>query len=440
MDRVEADAKESSPRPRGIVTIRFLDRPSAGWESSRGAVKVLQFSTWQEPCGIAGYTGTLVGALADLGVTCDVHPVNARARRYLTRAENEADLERFAARAVDFDLVHIQHEFSFFDSRHLARSISLFARTVRRIRAAGRPVITTFHTQPPFRRSLIQLIADRRSGRLSPSARAGLVVRNAKLGRQWQWQVARLFRGHQRLALVHTKTTRRSLIEEGRFTPENVRVIPMGVVDRGPRLAAMNREDVRRQLGYSPDAIVVSMFGFVQAFKGYEIALRAMAQMPRHWQLAVVGGPHPESRADRTLDTLLRLRRSLRLGERVRVTGFADFDTLDRYHVATDMCIAPYHHGDLISGSAGVTWALSSGKPVVASDIPAFKELQEDANCLLLFAEDGVDDLAWQMNRVASDQQLRFRLVESAKAFATANLWPVVAKQVLDIYESALGR
>lgn len=404
-------------------------------------MKVLHFSTWNEACGIAAYTGNLVSALTELGLTNEIHAVNASARKYWTRGEVQADLDAFCARAADFDIVHIQHEFSFFARGDLRRSIVLLRRVLKRLSSLGKPVVVTFHTHPPFRPSLVHLIEKNHAG-LPWFVKQALLVRNMVLSRQWRWHVGRFFHGAGRsaTALVHTKTTRRALIEDGHFAPTAVAVIPMGVVKRKDSLTGVSRAEARARLGLPPDAIVASMFGFVQPFKGYEVAIRALTRLPKHWHLAIVGGPHPEGGSDKTLNMILRLRSSLRLSSRVTVTGFADFETLDLYHAATDMCLAPYKHGDLISGSAGVTWALSSGKPLIASNIPVFKEIHEDAACLLLFAEEATYDLAWQMERLAADPALQQSLVEKATAYTNGHMWPEVAKTVANIYEKALAR
>lgn len=403
-------------------------------------MKVLCFSTWNEPCGIAGYSANLLQALGQLGVTTEVHAVNAKERKYFTRAEVRRDLDEFCARAEAADLVHIQHEFSFFDSFDLKRSVTTFESVLGRLSRSGKPVVVTFHTHPPFRRSLVDLV-DQRHGGLPAYMRQLLLLRNMLLNRRWRQSIGRFFRGGGRYqAVVHTRTTRRVLIEEGRFAPDHIDVLPMGVVERSGALHEIDPATAKAALGYPPGTKLASIFGFIQPFKGYETALRALARLPKHWHLAIVGGPHPESRSDKTLDTIIRLRSLLRLGDRVRVTGFADFETLDQYHAATDVCLAPYQRGDLISGSVGITWALSSGKPVIASDIPVFKELQEASDGLLLFAETAQYDLAWQMERVMNDCALRQKLVKNATTYAAGHLWPNVAQTMLDIYTRTLQR
>jgi glycosyltransferase involved in cell wall biosynthesis len=131
-------------------------------------------------------------------------------------------------------------------------------------------------------------------------------------------------------------------------------------------------------------------------------------------------------------------RRSERLRDRVRVSGFVDAATLDLYHAATDVCLAPYH-AIPISGSAALTWALSSGKPVIASRIPTFVEVAEIGQCLVLVAPGAADELAWQIGRLASDAGLRTTLVENARRFVADCSWPTVARLVTDVYGLACG-
>lgn len=396
-------------------------------------MKVLHFTTWQERCGIAGYAEHLVDALTGLGVVSAVHPVDAAARKHWSAREIDADLARFVARARDADVVHIQHEYSFFDRFSLLRSNERFARVLLGLRAEGRPFVVTFHTLPPFRDELLTLIAADRGGLSWPAAQY-LRVRNRWLQQQWRRRVGPLFTGADSRALVHTRATWRDLVEEGGFGREATRVIPMGAVPRAR--CALSRAEARARLGLPADAVVASIFGFIQAFKGHEIALRALAMLPSSYHLAIVGGRHPED-SPMAIGRVERLIGELGLAGRVTITGFVPIETLDEYHAASDMCLTPYIYGDLFSGSVGVTWALSSGRPLIASDIPTFRELHDDTGCLLLFEERSAADLARQMTRLAEDPGLQTQLV--ARARDAVRYWPDVARDVRDIYAEAIA-
>jgi glycosyltransferase involved in cell wall biosynthesis len=245
-------------------------------------------------------------------------------------------------------------------------------------------------------------------------------------------------RGGCSSAVVHTDKARATLVESG-FDSTRIHRIPIGLTPRAVRLARTGRDTARQLLGYPPGVIVLSLFGFISAYKGHDLAVAALRRLPAHFHLALVGGPHPHACGDPTLDQVLKMAAKYpELNGRMRVTGFVAPDTVDLYHAATDICLAPYR--SFGSASAGITWALTSGRPVVASSIPTFLELQDEAECLLLFAENAEHELAWHVERLAADPNLQKQLVQKAAAYAERYSWARVADEMVGVYASLLGK
>lgn len=401
-------------------------------------MRVLHYSTWKERCGIAAYAEDLVNALAAHGVQGEVHAVNKHARRYMTPAEVRADLTAFCDKARDHDLVHIQHEFSFFNdaANDLGRSLEQFAFVLRRFARERKPVVVTFHTEPGF---LVGLRPTVRAV-LRSRIRCRPHIRRYRDSRRWSHTIAGFFGSSAGCrAIVHSRKTKLRLASGG-FRDEAIEVVPLGLVqrDRSAGLATP-REDAKQQLGYPRDSILLSLFGFVAAYKGPELALRALRCLPENYHLAIVGGPHPEAN-DYTLNQVLGMAcNDPDLRRRVWVTGFVTQQQLDLYHAATDVCLAPYQNTEL-SGSSALTWALSSGRPVVASKIPSFQEVQERGDCLLMFTEGAEYELAWQVERLLADPHMQATLVRKSLAYVEQNSWPEVARITQRMYEAMTGR
>ena len=51
----------------------------------------------------------------------------------------------------------------------------------------------------------------------------------------------------------------------------------------------------KERLGLPASTVLLTMFGFLEGYKGHDVAVRALARMPERFQLAICGGPHPES-------------------------------------------------------------------------------------------------------------------------------------------------
>src|SRR4051812_30106980 len=80
-------------------------------------MKLAMWTSWQTRCGIASYTASLVEELRALGVEVDVVPVP-----YTDRSPQR--VEETLARLNAADLVHVQHEYTFYGGV-APRSISL---------------------------------------------------------------------------------------------------------------------------------------------------------------------------------------------------------------------------------------------------------------------------------------------------------------------------
>lgn len=402
-------------------------------------MRVLHYSTWKEPCGIAGYLEDLVGALDRYGVESVIHAVDKPRRRYMSQTEVHADLDAFAAKARDFDLVHVQHEHSFFSGStiKLKEPLESFAYFLRKLDQAGRPTVFSFHTIPDFVLPLSSLrsLITMRSGRR-------LLLTRYRDGRRWVRKIAAFFDGrHPNFqAIVHTRRARHTMTTTG-FNHATLEVVPLGLAKRNSTVLGMDPAAAREQLGYPRDAKVLSLFGWVSGYKGHDTAVQAVKHLPRCYHLAIVGGPHPDSYNDPWMNYILGLAANERkLRGRVRITGYLEPHMVDLYQAASDVCLAPYHNYPNYSGSAAITWALSSGRPVIASKIPSFMEMNDDAGCLLLFTEGADFELAWQIERVTNDQALRERLVASAQRYVDAHSWPNVAHRMTEIYRAIIGR
>lgn len=384
-------------------------------------MRVLHVSTWDVPCGIATYCANLVGALDGFGTRNDVYPVAAHLWATFTTGDIRDFTADIAERARDYDVVHVQHEHSLFGHATSYKSAARnFGGILRMIREAGRPVVTTFHTEP--------LGCEPRRWPSSPARAA----RN--WSRRWAWRrhVSRCFStasGHA-IAVVHSPVTRRALIRQ-RMQPEAVHIIPHGCLP--PRDLRIDGLSAKARLGLPASSVLLTMFGFVGGYKGHLVAVRALAKLPERFRLAICGGAHPESQ-DRSLAAVIRLVRKLGLEHRVTITGWLPPEAATLYYAATDVCLAPYLD-PMLAASGAITWALASGRPIIGSKIPAFQGICREQPCMLLTTPGMVDELAWAAEKLATDAGLAHRLVAAARRYVEAHSWDQTAAATLGLYE-----
>jgi glycosyltransferase involved in cell wall biosynthesis len=124
------------------------------------------------------------------------------------------------------------------------------------------------------------------------------------------------------------------------------------------------------------------------------------------------------------------------LGLTERVTFITEFlpmdDIIALLHQEADLIVLPYVlSGD--SGSSGaIRIAMASGKPVLASDIPLFYDVEEE---VVKFRVDQIPDLANTIRSVWENQNLQQRVVERALKHVRSETWTQAAKQLLAVYE-----
>ena len=404
-------------------------------------MNVLHLSSWNVPCGVADFAKNLVTNVSALGVRNEVFPLNPSALRNATSTEFQFEMDRFAEMAADFDLIHIQHEFGLFESSEggFSASIRHFGHALSGLKCLKRPVVVTFHSTPAC---ALQVPGPTSAGanEIRPSLLTRLLrrLRQVQLQALWHKQVASHFAcgPHAFKALALTPWIRVGLINSG-FASESVSYVPHGIIRRDPPLLKISSEQAKATLGLPADSILLSIFGFVAAYKGYLPALKALKQLPPRYHLAIIGGKHPENQADMTFNTILENWE----GEdprRLLITGYASRETIDLYHAATDICLAPYLP-EFMSASGGICWALTSGKPIIASNIPLFAKINREGDCLLLCTPNAAHELAWHIQKLSGDEALQRRLANNALKFSARHSWSRVAESLVDVYREMTG-
>ncbi|HEX7166225.1 MAG TPA: glycosyltransferase [Acidimicrobiales bacterium] len=373
-------------------------------------------STWDVSCGIAKYTAALRGALDDSGVATSVLTIDRQQLGRLARRELASYFDDLGREAAGHRVVHVQHEFGFFAGSYgHPESVANLRRFLKAARRGAERVVVTFHSLPPVP--------------FWPHRTLAGVAREQFLAQVWRVAVAKLLRGDGVRVVAPSRYQRRLLIDSG-VDPSVISLISQGAPTFSHR---RTRAGARAALGIDEEAKVVVLFGFVAAHKGHLVAINALRALPASYHLVVVGGPHPHNNDPTYEKVLSALRRRPALRPRVHVTGWVEDDEVADWFAASDVAIAPYIDSRLVTSAAAV-WALASGRPLIASDLPVFRELVDDWDCAELVAPDAPNRLAETIQRIVDDDERSKELVENAAEAATAWAWPRVAEEHVQIY------
>jgi glycosyltransferase-like protein len=238
------------------------------------------------------------------------------------------------------------------------------------------------------------------------------------------------------VVLVVSRLWRQQLLDEYGV---DAAVVPNGV-DHGrfaapPPAAAVAA--VRSRVA-GPGDVVVLTVGGIEPRKGSAQLVRALARLraavPARVVLAVVGGHSFQDHAwyrDAVLAELPAL--GLELGRDVVLVGTVPDEEMTAWYHAADVFAFPS-----VKEGWGlvVLEALAAGLPVVATDIPVFREYLASGESALLVPPDDDAALADALASVLTRPDLRSRLVTAGRAVARRYDWGTSAARHIDIYRS----
>jgi D-inositol-3-phosphate glycosyltransferase len=223
--------------------------------------------------------------------------------------------------------------------------------------------------------------------------------------------------------LVHSESDAENLRELLPGAPMRVHPHPRYEAFAGD---APDRETARAQLGIGPDEKVALFFGYVRAYKGLDLALRALALCKEPGLRLWVVGEFYEDRAP--YDSLIN---ELGLDDRVRIVDrYVANEEVAAYFQAADLVLQPYRSATQ-SGIAQIAFAF--GKPVLATAVGGLPEQIEDGVSGLLVPPDDLPALATAMDRYFSDPALAARLAKGIAAAAARFSWRGLAGSLREL-------
>jgi glycosyltransferase involved in cell wall biosynthesis len=227
-----------------------------------------------------------------------------------------------------------------------------------------------------------------------------------------------------------------------------LRAIPIGSNISCCSQAGYDRDRQRALWGAGPEDWLLAYFGFLNASKGGETLIRALAGLVaagKPARLLMVGGQVGASDPTNAayLQRIEALIDELGLGDRVRRTGFTTDDQVSANLLAADCAVLPYREGaSLRHGS--LMAALAHGLPIVSTHVPeairrAHPERQafplpEHGVSALLAPPDDPAQLAAAVTAVMSDATLRARLAAAALELSRQFTWEAIASRHLEAY------
>jgi glycosyltransferase involved in cell wall biosynthesis len=181
---------------------------------------------------------------------------------------------------------------------------------------------------------------------------------------------------------------------------------------------------------------IVAYAGHLYPWKGVDTLLRALTDVPSARAL-IVGG-HPD---EPDLGRLTQLTDSLGLSSRVTFTGLVPPADVAGHLMAASAVVLPNSATAIsarYSSPLKLFEYLAVGRPIVATDLPAFREvLREDVNALLVPPDDPAA-LASALRRLFADEALATRLARAGFDDALLYTWGARATRLESLFRHVL--
>jgi phosphatidylinositol alpha-mannosyltransferase len=189
---------------------------------------------------------------------------------------------------------------------------------------------------------------------------------------------------------------------------------------------------VAAQIGAESEAGLKLLFvGRLDARKGFNTAVEAfrIASAKRADLRLIVAGDGPHKSAVESLPAAMRAR--------VLMLGAVPNAEIPAYYAACDLYLGPAVGGE----SFGIVLleSMAAGLPLVASDIPGYREVVTDGLQGLLVPAGDPSAFATAIERILGDPGLAGRLANGALARARGYDWAVVVPRIEEIYRRVAG-
>jgi len=368
--------------------------------SSFRKISLTMVSTWNVRCGIADYTRFLTSHLKKEIMKVTILPIKS------PPSTNPFYYASLAIKAsMNADIIHVQYEPGLFGRIKFLRfsfPLSYIFFLFLLLFGAKKRIVFTLH-------------AVTKEWRKSSGGRIGRIINKSLMK----------FIGFLcDVVIVHTKASK--CILKGIINDKKIKIIPHGAYENPKRL---NKQTCKRVLGLS-NKKVITIFGFVTKNKGHDLLIDLMPKFNDDVRLVVAGGARTESDT-RYLSFLKKKVKKFGVQRKVVFLDYIPEEKIPVVLSATDVAVLPYRN---ITESGAVHIILSHSVPTVTADLPNFREIKEEFNCVVLFKKDDKDDLFKKVTNLLNDEKERHRLSESCKKFWESRRWKVIAKMHKILY------
>lgn len=188
-----------------------------------------------------------------------------------------------------------------------------------------------------------------------------------------------------------------------------------------------NKGDLRQELGLSENGVIVGSITSVVQYEGLDDLIRAIKFLP-DVHCIIVGEGETKLRLETLVD-------EIGLRSQVSFVGKKPAKSIWKWYAALDVFVIPRKDQEVCRTVTPIKtlMAQANGVPVVASDLPALREVT--GNNAVYFRAENPKELAGAVRNILEmDPTKASELTESAKAWVRVRTWESNAKKLMELY------
>ena len=377
-------------------------------------IKVLHFSTHNENCGIGKYQEMFIDQMADSKVVYnEFFELSPNQIKTMPKEEYQKAFNLLKEKLIDFDILHIQHEYSFFLQDELEQALAI-AKELRK------KSIVTVHTSANVghKKALLKGV--------SPRSWVAF-TRAYKLEKTMFKRFIAPLKDAD-LLIVHNNVTAKSLISRG-INEAKIKKITIPVPKINFDYESIT---IKEALGVKNGDVIIATVGFLHRYKGVEHAIKSLKYLPENYKLAIIGGLHPGTDDISIYDNLADLIIEQGLRSRVFITGYVlDDKKMNALIRECDICVFPYDREYYSNvSSAALNNAFANHLPVIAYPTESFREVNSKFEAMRLTHSFNYYELYRELLNINISE-----FTKKSLKYSDVYSYPVVTQELVEIYK-----
>ena len=202
--------------------------------------------------------------------------------------------------------------------------------------------------------------------------------------------------------------------------------IPIEVISNGVDTQLFQKNSVKQVSKGKPQLLFV---GNLYSSKNVKMLINSMKEILKEFpesHLQIVGNGETKNELDEIIGRL-------DLRKNIELVGHLSHNELKSYYASCDVYISA---STVEAHPLPTIEAMSSGKPLLLSNIPGHEELIDDSNAGLIFDNNNINDFSDKLQKILKKNQF---YASNALDYAAKNDWSITCKKISDIYEQIMN-